>query len=115
MKPLKTFAREFFESAAEKTQYEPVILKPENYESTLNTPTTPVDTPTDTPTVNGNAYPASETSSAIKGYYLGDSLVADGKDVTVVELLGGSTYHVKNKDAPFDSFIIDLLTKEVIE
>jgi hypothetical protein len=56
-----------------------------------------------------------ENSSPKPKYNIGDTLIADGKDCTVVEVLEGSVYHVKNKDIPFDSFIIDLLLKEVQE
>lgn len=66
-----------------------------------------------TSNTNGNTEPASETSSPSIKYNLNDNLVADGKDVSVVAVLGNDVYHVKNKDIPFDSFIINLATKEV--
>lgn len=56
-----------------------------------------------------------ENSSPKPKYKIGDTVIADGKDCTVVEVFEGSVYHVKNKDIPFDSFIIDLLLKEVSE
>lgn len=54
-----------------------------------------------------------ENSSPKPKYKIGDTVIADGKDCTVVEVFEGSTYHVKNKDKPFDSFIVDLLSKQV--
>lgn len=67
--------------------------------------------------LNVTTTPASETSKPNKKYFLGDSIVADGKDCVVVETYAANpdSYHVKNKDAPFDSFVIDLGNKEVIE
>jgi hypothetical protein len=56
-----------------------------------------------------------ENSSPKPKYKLGDRVIADGKECKVVEVFEGSTYHVKNLDEPFDSFIIDLLLKEVSE
>ena len=54
-----------------------------------------------------------ECSSPKPKYKLGDSVIADGKDCNVVEVFAGSVYHVKNKDEPFDSFVVDLLSKQV--
>lgn len=56
-----------------------------------------------------------ENSSPKPKYKLGDRVIADGKECRVVEVFEGSTYHVKNLDEPFDSFIIDLLNQEIIE
>lgn len=36
----------------------------------------------------------------------GDELEVNGKQVKVVEVIAYDRYHVKNKQAPFDSFIV---------
>lgn len=59
--------------------------------------------------------PVYECSSPKVKYKIGSSVIANGKDCTVVEVFEGSTYHVKNKDQPYDSFIVDLLAKQIIE
>lgn len=45
-----------------------------------------------------------ESQSTLPG--VGDSLIVRGKVVRVVEVLPGERFHVKNQNAPFDSFII---------
>ena len=61
-------------------------------------------------------YIVGECSSSKTKYNVGDSVIADGKDCKVVQtFLRNGVYHVKNKDEPFDSFVINLTNKVILD
>ena len=52
-----------------------------------------------------NTIPVEELQT-ITFFKRGDEFEVNGKQVKVVEVIAEGRYHVKNKEAPFDSFIV---------
>ena len=55
----------------------------------------------------GVEYNIDKLTSHLSRPKVGDSLVHNGIRVKVVEVLEGHALHVKNQDAPFNSFLIE--------